>query len=66
MPTIELFDALALSLHHNPGVYALLVGSGLSRAAAFPRAGEITLDLIKRLGAAQYSQFQKNIMFLLM
>jgi len=27
------FDALALSLHHSPGVHAILVGSGLSRAA---------------------------------
>lgn len=53
MPTIEPFDALALSLHHNSGVYALLVGSGLSRAAGIPTGWEITLDLIKRLGAAQ-------------
>jgi SIR2-like domain len=53
MPIIEPFDALALSLHHNPGVYALLVGSGLSRAAGIPTGWEITLDLIKRLGAAQ-------------
>src|SRR5258708_39457227 len=53
MPDIEPFEALALSLHHNPGVYALLVGSGLSRAAGIPTGWEITLDLIKRLGAVR-------------
>ena len=45
------FDALALSLHHSPGTQALLVGSGLSRAAGIPTGWEITLDLIRRLGA---------------
>lgn len=53
MPTIKPFEALALSVHHNPGVYALLVGSGLSRAAGIPTGWEITLDLIKRLAAVQ-------------
>lgn len=45
------FDALALSLHHSPGVHAILVGSGLSRAAGIPTGWEITLDLIRRLAA---------------
>lgn len=53
MPEIEPFEALALSLHHNRGAYALLVGSGLSRAAGIPTGWEITLDLIKRLGAVR-------------
>jgi hypothetical protein len=43
------FDALALSLHHSPGVHAILVGSGLSRAAGIPTGWEITLDLVRRL-----------------
>jgi NAD-dependent SIR2 family protein deacetylase len=51
MLDLEPFDALALSLHHNAGVYALLVGSGLSRAAGIPTGWEITLDLIRKLGA---------------
>lgn len=53
MPSLELkaFDALALSLHHSPGVYALLVGSGLSRSAGIATGWEITLDLIRRLAA---------------
>lgn len=45
------FDALALSLHHSPGVHAILVGSGLSGAAGIPTGWEITLDLIRRLAA---------------
>lgn len=45
------FDALALSLHHAPGVHAVLVGSGLSRTAGIPTGWEITLDLIRRLAA---------------
>jgi hypothetical protein len=51
MLELEPFDALALSLHHSPGVYALLIGSGLSHAAGIPTGWEITLDLIRRLAA---------------
>ena len=45
------FDALALTLHHSPGVQALLLGSGLSRAAGIPTGWEITIDLVRRLAA---------------
>jgi SIR2-like domain len=45
------FDAVALSLHHSPGVHAILVGSGLSRAAGIPTGWEITVDLIRNLAA---------------
>jgi SIR2-like domain len=51
MLEVEPFDALALSLHHSPGVNALLVGSGLSHSAGIPTGWEITLDLIRRLAA---------------
>ena len=51
MLELEPFEALALSLHHSPGIYALLVGSGLSHAAGIPTGWEITLDLTSRLGA---------------
>jgi NAD-dependent SIR2 family protein deacetylase len=47
------FDALALSLHHSPGVHAILVGSGLSRAAGIPTGWEITLDLVRRLAVLE-------------
>jgi len=53
MPILEPFEALSLSVHQSPGVYALLVGSGLSRAAGIPSGWEITLKLVERLGAVR-------------
>ncbi len=44
-------ESLAFSMHANPGVYALLVGSGVSRNAKIPTGWEITLDLIHKLAA---------------
>ena len=41
--------ALAFSMHSNRGVYALLIGSGLSRSAGVPTGWEIVLDLIRKL-----------------
>ena len=43
--------SLASSIHSSRGVYALLLGSGVSRAANVPTGWEVTLDLIRRLGA---------------
>jgi hypothetical protein len=51
MLEIEPCNALALSLYHNPGVYALLVGSGLSRSAGVPTGWDITIGLIKEVAA---------------
>ncbi|SFK79327.1 hypothetical protein [Methylocapsa palsarum] len=53
MLDLDPFDALALSLHHNPGVFALLVGSGLSRAADIPTGWDITVELVRRLAATR-------------
>jgi hypothetical protein len=44
---------LAFSLFENKGVFAVLIGSGLSRAAEIPTGWEITLDLIRRIGLAK-------------
>lgn len=41
--------SLSFSMHSNKGVYALLLGSGVSRAASIPTGWEVTLDLIKKL-----------------
>ena len=41
--------SLALSLHSNKGVYALLLGSGISRAAQIPTGWEIVEDLIRKI-----------------
>jgi NAD-dependent SIR2 family protein deacetylase len=53
MIDLPAFEALALSLHHSPGVHAILVGSGLSRAAGIPTGWEITLDLVRQLAALE-------------
>lgn len=55
MIELEPSDALAISLHHNPGIYAVIVGSGLSRAAGIPTGWEITLDLVRRLATLEGS-----------
>jgi len=44
---------LSIALHNSPGVYALLLGSGLSSAAGIKTGWQITLDLIRQLAAAQ-------------
>jgi hypothetical protein len=44
---------LAFSEYEGKGVFAVLLGSGLSRAAGIPTGWEITLDLIRRVGLAQ-------------
>lgn len=41
--------SLAFAMHSNRGVYALLLGSGISRAAAIPTGWEVVIDLIRRL-----------------
>ena len=42
-------ESLAFAIHANPGVYAILAGSGVSRTAKIPTGWEITLDLVSRL-----------------
>ena len=44
---------VAFSIYENRGVYALLLGSGVSRAAEVPTGWEITLNLIRRLALLQ-------------
>lgn len=44
---------LAISLHSNPGIYALLLGSGISRDARIPTGWEIVLDLIRKVAAVK-------------
>ena len=44
---------LAFSIYENRGVYALLVGSGLSRAAEVPTGWDITKDLIRRVALSR-------------
>ena len=46
---IDPAHSLAFSIQANPGVYAILAGSGVSKAAKIPAGWEITLDLIRKL-----------------
>lgn len=43
--------ALAFGMHSQKGVYAILLGSGISRSAAIPTGWELVVDLIKKLAA---------------
>lgn len=58
--TYDHLTRLSFSIYENKGVYALLIGSGLSRAAQIPTGWEITLDLIRRVALAQGEEEQVN------
>jgi len=45
--------SLAFSMQSNKGVYALLLGSGISRSAGIPTGWEIVIDLINKLAETQ-------------
>ena len=53
LPISDVNTQLAFSVYEGKGVFALLLGSGLSRAAGIPTGWEITLDLIRRVALAQ-------------
>ena len=46
---IDPIQSLAFSIQANRGVYAVLLGSGVSRSAKIPTGWEVTLDLIRKL-----------------
>jgi len=45
--------SLAFSVHSGPGTYAILMGSGVSRAAGVPTGWEVTLNLVRQLAELQ-------------
>ena len=57
---IDPIHSLAFSIQANPGVYAVLVGSGVSRAAKIPTGWEITLDLIRKLAAVHKEECEPD------
>jgi hypothetical protein len=57
---IDLIVSLALSMHTNRGVYALLLGSGVSRSAGIPTGWEVVLDLIRKLAHIQEANCEPN------
>ena len=50
---IDPIQSLAFSIQANPGVYALLLGSGVSREAGVPTGWEVVNDLLGKLAASQ-------------
>jgi hypothetical protein len=50
---LDPITSAAFAIHNSKGVYALLLGSGISRAAQVPTGWEVTLDLIRRLAALE-------------
>lgn len=49
MKTLNDDIKIAFSLQSSPGVYALLLGSGISRSAGIPTGWEVVLDLINKV-----------------
>ena len=45
--------ALATAMHAAPGVYAVLVGSGMSTAAGIPTGWQVVQDLVRRIARAE-------------
>lgn len=50
---IDPINSLAFSMHANKGVYAILLGSGVSRAARIPTGWEITIELVRKVATLQ-------------
>ena len=50
---IDPLHSLAFLVHSNPGVYTVLIGSGISKAAGTPTGWDVTLDLVRKLAAVR-------------
>lgn len=53
MSVVDPIIPLAFSIHEGKGIHALLLGSGLSRAAGIPTGWEVVLDLIRKVAHLQ-------------
>ena len=51
-PLIDPMTTLAVSMHATERGYALLLGSGVSRAAHIPTGWDVVLDLVRKLATA--------------
>ena len=50
---IDPLTSAAFSVYSGKGVYALLLGSGISRAARIPTGWEVTIDLIRKIAVIE-------------
>lgn len=57
---IDPLIALAFAIQSHKGAYALLLGSGVSRAAEIPTGWEIVLDLIRKLAHVEGETLQSS------
>ncbi len=53
MNAIDPITKISFSIYENKGVYALLLGSGISKSAGIPTGWDITLSLIERIAKAE-------------
>ena len=53
-------ESLAFSMHAQPGVYALVLGSGCSRSAGIPTGWEVMGDLIRQLAVARGEEIPED------
>ncbi|MEM9202778.1 MAG: SIR2 family protein [Actinomycetota bacterium] len=58
--SIDETTGLAFALNSQPGVFAVLIGSGVSRAADIPTGWGMTLNLVERLAAAEGAEAAGN------
>lgn len=56
----NLLTSIAFSVYSNKGVYALLLGSGISRSSGIPTGWEIVLDLIRKLAVLNNENCETN------
>lgn len=50
---LDALTSLAFSMYSTKGVYALMLGSGISRSARIPTGWEITLDLVLKVATIE-------------
>jgi hypothetical protein len=48
---LDPISSIAFEMHAGKGMFALLLGSGVSRAAKIPTGWDITLDLVRKVAA---------------
>jgi hypothetical protein len=56
----NLLTSIAFSVYSNKGIYALMLGSGISRSSGIPTGWEIVLDLIRKLAVLNNENCDTN------
>ena len=57
---IDPMVSLAFTVYSNKGAYALLLGSGISRASGIPTGWEVALDLIRKVAKLEREDCEPN------